>query len=75
MEQLAQGNGHGPRLLEFEECLDTALSHRVWILGGAVWSQGLHSVILAGPFQLKIFCGFMTNRITELGTLMGAPEF
>jgi len=55
MDQLAQGNGHGPRLLEFEECLDTALSHRVWILGGAVWSQELESVTLVGPLQLRIF--------------------
>jgi len=27
-------------VLEFKECWDTALSHRAWIWGGAVWSQG-----------------------------------
>ena len=42
-------------MLEFKECLDTAVRHRVWILGGAVWSQELDSVILTSPFQLWIF--------------------
>ena len=31
-------------------------SQRVWILGGAVWSQELDSVILVGPFQVVIVC-------------------
>ena len=35
-------------VLEFKECLDSALRRRVWILVGPVWSQGL------GPFQLRI---------------------
>ena len=39
-----------------KERLDTALRHRVWILGGAVQSQELDSTILVGPFQLGIFC-------------------
>ena len=42
-------------MLEFKECLDTAVRHRVCILGGAVWSQELDSVILTSPFQLWIF--------------------
>ena len=42
-------------MLEFQERLDTALRHRVWILGGAVWSQELDSVILTSPFQLWMF--------------------
>ena len=29
MERAAQGSGHGPRLMEFKKCLDTALSHTV----------------------------------------------
>lgn len=45
-----QGGGHGPRLPEFKECLDTALRHRVWILGGPVLSQGLDSAIPVGRF-------------------------
>ena len=28
------------------EALDITLRHRVWLLGGAVWSQGLDSMIL-----------------------------
>ena len=28
-------------VLEIQECLDTALRRRVWILGGAVWSWEL----------------------------------
>jgi len=35
---------------------NSALRHRVWVLGPA-WSQVLDSVILVGPFQLGIFCG------------------
>ena len=29
IEQAAQSNGHSPELLEFRECLDSALRHRV----------------------------------------------
>jgi len=36
-----------PKLLELREHWGTALSHGVWIWGGAVWSWGLDSVILA----------------------------
>ena len=53
---MAQGSGHSPELLEIKECLDSALSHRVWILGGALWSQELGSVIPMGPFRLRMFC-------------------
>ena len=41
VEQAAQGSGQGPELSEFTEHLDSALSHRVRILGGPVWSQEL----------------------------------
>lgn len=45
-----EGRGHGTgcpgqwawlRVPEFEERLDFALRHKIWILGGAMWSQGL----------------------------------
>ena len=39
---------------EFKEHLDSALRHRVWVLGGAVWSQGLDVVIPVGLFPLNI---------------------
>ena len=55
MEQPAQGSGHSPELLEFKECLDNTLRHRVWILDGPVWSQELDSVFLVGLFQFRIF--------------------
>ena len=42
-------------VLEFKEHLDTALRHRIWILSGSVWSQGLDLMVLMGPFQLRIF--------------------
>lgn len=40
---------------EIRERLDTTLRHRVWILGGHVWSPELDSVILVGPFQHGMF--------------------
>jgi len=42
-------------LLEFKKHLDSALTHMVWFLGDAVWSQELGSVIHMGPFQIMIF--------------------
>ena len=62
MERAAQGSGHGPELPEFKEHLDTSLRHRVWFLGGPVWSQELDSMILVGPFQLKIFYDSMIKK-------------
>lgn len=47
------------QLLEFKDCSDNALRHRVW--GGPVWSQRLDSVVLKGPFQLWIFCDSVKN--------------
>ena len=47
------------KLLEFKECLDNVLGHRVWILGGAVWGQGLDLEVLVSPFQPGIFCDSM----------------
>ena len=59
MEQAPQESGHSPELLEIKECLDSALSHRVWILVGSVWSQELDSMILMGSFQLGLFSDSM----------------
>ena len=42
--------------------LDSALSHMVSFLGGAVWTQALDSMILMGPFQLGIFCDLQSQR-------------
>jgi len=56
LEQTPQSSGHSPRLLEFKECLDNALRHRIWALGGSLWSQELGTEILLGPFQRGIFC-------------------
>lgn len=39
------GSGHSHELPEQRKHLDTALRRRVWIWDGAVWSQGLASVI------------------------------
>jgi len=57
MEQAAQGSGDSLKLAQFNKHLDNALRERVWILGGAVRSQGLDSTILPGPFQLRIIYG------------------
>ena len=52
MEQAPQGSEHGPKLIEFMKYLDSALRHRILILGGHVWSQELNLMILVDPFQL-----------------------
>mgnify|MGYP001856029944 FL=1 len=59
MEQAAQGTGHGPKLLGFNEHLNNAYRHRDFILGGLVWNQELNMIFLVGPFQLRIFYGYM----------------
>ncbi len=46
---LAAKRATDTELLELRECWDTALRHRVWILDGAVWSQG-SNLILVGSF-------------------------
>jgi len=63
LEQCPQGSGHGPELPEFKKHLDSALRHRVCILGGPLWSQELDSTFLVGPFQLGIFCDSMIQSI------------
>jgi len=48
-----QGSGHGPELLEFKECLESALRCRVWILE---WSFVEPGVGLNRP------CGFLLTQ-------------
>jgi len=55
MEQAPWGSGHSSEQPEFEDHLDSALRHRVWILGGPVWCQGLDSVILWVPSSLGYY--------------------
>ena len=45
-----EGGGHGPELPEFIAYLDSALRHRVWVLG----HPGMDSVIPVCPFQQGI---------------------
>jgi len=44
-----------PRLLLFKRCLNNALRHMVWFLGGPVWIQRFGSVIFMGLFQAGVF--------------------
>ena len=55
-----EDGGHGtgcsgalPQVPEFKECSDSTLRHRVWILGGPVWSQELDSMLLRVPSKLE----------------------
>ena len=52
----ARPQAAGVQKLNVQLPLDNA---RVWIWGGPVWSQGLHSVILVRPFQEGILCDSM----------------
>ena len=40
----SQSSGHGPELLQMEDCLH---------LGGPLWSEGLDLIILVGPSNLR----------------------
>jgi len=55
MEQAVQGSGHSPKLMEFKKHLDNAVSHRIWILDGSMWSQDLDLMILLDPFLIMTF--------------------
>lgn len=57
MEQLSRAAGTVPGLPELRKHLDITLRRGVWVLGGPVWSQGLDSMTLVCPFQLRTFCG------------------
>lgn len=55
--------------LEFKECLDTALRHRVWIWSDPGWSRELDSVILGGPFQpSRLFFDFLNKHKVTIVT-------
>jgi len=46
----------GLELLEFMECLNSALRHRMWVLGGPVWSQELNSIVPQVFYDSMIPC-------------------
>jgi len=69
MEQAAQGSGHGPKLLEFKEHLNRVLRHRVCILGGTVWSQGLDMVDACGSLSIP-----SRPMLYDSVTSLGLPE-
>lgn len=53
LEQASQGSGHSTKP-EFKKHLDSALSHRVGLLGCPVQGQELDLMILMGPLQLSV---------------------
>lgn len=57
---MEQSSRHGSKLLEFKECVDTALIQSLWVLGVAVWSREPASMILVNPFQFAMFCASVT---------------
>ena len=61
-----QGGGHGTKLPQHEGCLDSALRHKVWILGAAACSQELDLTIPVSPFQLRIFYDDMILRFASV---------
>jgi len=65
-ELAPQGSDHSTELLEFRERLGCTLRHTAWFWGDPVWSQGLDSMVLVGPFQLRTFCGLY---LTEQGLI------
>jgi len=69
-ESAPEGGGHGtgcpgqrarPQAIRVQK----ASGHRVWILGDAVWSQEVDSVILVGLFQLAIFYDSVNTSSTH----------
>lgn len=48
----SHSSGHGPKLSELKEHTVNALTHRVWILDGAMWSQELESMVFVGSLPL-----------------------
>ena len=63
MERAAQGSGHDLKLPELQEYLDTTLRNTVRILHGPAWSQGLNSMTLSGPFQIRILYDSVISSI------------
>lgn len=52
MKQAPHGSSHSTKLPELKEHTGNALTHTVWILGGAVRSQELESMVLVGSLSL-----------------------
>lgn len=76
MEQAAQSSEHSSKLREFKECMDIALIWSLWVLGVAVWSRELTSMILVNPFQFAMFCDSVTVRLFiyfERAVFIGPP--
>ena len=82
MEQAAQGSGHGPKC-QSSGSVWAALWHRVWILGGPVWSQGLDLVIHVG-WDILLFmqqigevtpAGYYNTHISSDGLQLIAFKF
>ena len=71
LKQAPRVLGTAPYLLEFKESLDNALRHRVWILGGAVWTWEWDLMISVGPFQLRI--DFMITLLPARARHPGLP--
>lgn len=78
LEQAPQSCGYGHMLLEFKKSLENALRKMVSILGGLIWSQGLGSMILVSPFQLRGFYDSMIQTVRRalkfFGIYIPAPQ-
>lgn len=73
MGQAPQSSRHGSKLLELKELLGNTLRHRVWIPGGAAWSQELDSVTLVRPLPTQnILRTGHTSLLTHSVTLLVA---
>ena len=74
LEQAPWGNGNGPRLLEFKECLDnTFIEFEFW--DGPAWGQEWDLVMFVGPFQLGIPCDSTVVGKNEAGRSNRQPTF
>ena len=47
----------------------------VWLLGGSEWSKELDSMILIGPFELRIFCDILFLLAASLEEIMFIENF
>ena len=64
-EWAAQGSRQSPELQEIREYLG---------LGGPLWSQGLDSVFLVGPFQLGVFRDSVRQSFPSRHTSTNRPS-
>lgn len=68
LERAPHGGDHDLKLMEYKKRLDTALRHRVEILGVPLRRQELDIIILVSPFQLGISDNSMILWGSEDGT-------